>query len=86
MQTGSFTFVVTVKSPTQVPVLNYIGDKVAVVGQPFALNLLAEETDQDNLTFAVSGLPAAATLTPGTFYGSATLNWTPTAADAGRTR
>ena len=66
VQTGSYTFIVTVQSATQLPVLNYIGDKVAVIGQPFALNLLASETDQDNLTYAVSGLPAAATLTPGT--------------------
>ncbi len=81
--TGGYTFVVTVQSPTQAPVLNYIGDQVAVIGQPFALDLLASETDQDNLTYAVTGLPSAATLTPGSFYGSATLNWTPTAADAG---
>ena len=80
---GSYTFVVTVKSPTQVPVLDYIGDQVAVIGQPFTLNLTASESDQDNLTYAVSGLPAAAVLTPGTSYGTATLNWTPTAADTG---
>ena len=60
VQTGSYTFVVTVESPTQVPVLNYIGDQVAVIGQPFTLNLNASETDQDSLTYAVSGLPAAA--------------------------
>ncbi len=81
--TGSYTFVVTVQSATQLPTLEDIGDKVAVIGQPFALNLQAEETDQDNLTFSVAGLPPAATLTPTSFYGAATLNWTPTAADAG---
>ena len=81
--TGSYTFVVTVNSPTQVPVLNYLGDQVALIGQPFTLDLNASETDQDPLTYAVSGLPAAAVLTPGTFYGTATLNWTPTAADTG---
>ncbi len=58
VQTGTYTFVVTVDSPTQVPVLNYIGDQVAVIGQPFTLNLNASESDQDNLTYAVSGLPA----------------------------
>ena len=49
MQTGTYTFVVTVNSPTQVPVLDYIGDQVAVIGQPFTLNLNASETDQDHL-------------------------------------
>ncbi len=80
---GTYTFVVTVNSPTQVPVLDYVGDQVAVIGQPFTLNLTASETDQDPLTYAVSGLPAAAVLTPGTSYGTATLKWTPTAADTG---
>ena len=81
--TGSTTFIVTVQSATQLPILNYIGAKVALIGQPFALNLLASEADQDNLTYSVAGLPVAATLTPGTSYGTATLNWTPTAADTG---
>ena len=84
--TGSTTFIVTVTSPTQLPVIDYIGDKVAVVGQPFALTIQAAETDQDNLTFGMSGLPAAATLTPDNYYGQATLNWTPTAADTGTFR
>ncbi len=83
VQTGTYTFVVTVDSATQLPVLDYIGDQVAVIGQPFTLDVNASESDQDNLTYAVSGLPAAAVLTPATSYGTATLNWTPTAADSG---
>ncbi len=81
--TGSFTFIVTVGSATQLPVISYLGDQVALIGQPFALNLHASEIDQDNLSFTVVGLPTAAVLTPGTSYGTATLNWTPGAADAG---
>ncbi len=81
--TGSTTFIVTVQSATQLPVISDIGDKVAVIGRPFAPTIQAAEADQDNLTYSVSGLPAAATLTPDTFYGTATLDWTPTAADTG---
>ena len=51
VHTGSYTFVVTVQSPTQLPVIDYIGNKVAVIGQPFALNIHASEADQDNLTY-----------------------------------
>ena len=80
---GSYTFQVTVQSATQVPTLGYLGDQVAVVGQPFTLDLQAAEADQDSLTFAMDGLPAAATLTPSTYYGAAALTWTPTAADIG---
>ncbi len=80
---GTYTFEVNVQSATQLPTFNYLGNQVAVVGTPFALTVQANESDQDNLTFGVSGLPAAATLTPSTFYGRATLNWTPTAADVG---
>jgi RHS repeat-associated protein len=83
VQTSRYTFIVTVQSATQVPVLYPIGDKVAVIGQPFSLTIQAAESDQDNLTFAMTGLPTAATLSTTTFYGQATLNWTPTALDAG---
>ncbi len=80
---GTYSFVVTVESPTQLPVLGYLGDQVAVAAQLFTLNLNASEADQDPLTYSVSGLPPAAVLTPGTTYGTATLDWTPTAADVG---
>ena len=80
---GTYTFIVTVESPIQFPTIGYIGDKVAVVGQPFALDIHASEADQNDPTYAVSGLSAAATLTAGTSYGTATLNWTPTVADVG---
>ena len=34
---GTYTFQVTVQSPTQVPTLGYLGDQVAIAGQPFTL-------------------------------------------------
>ena len=81
--TGTNTFIVTVQSSTQLPTLNYVGPRVAIAGQPFTLNLQAGESDQNNLTWSITGLPLAATLTPSSFYGAATLNWTPTSADIG---
>src|SRR5205823_4006798 len=58
------------------------GDKVAVVGQPFTMTVQARDLDQNPLSLSESGLPAAATLTPSSVYGTATLTWTPTGADA----
>ena len=81
--TSQYTFIVTVTSAIQQPVLGFIGNQVALIGQPFTLNLLSSEPDQDNLTYMVVGLPPAAVLTPGSTYGTATLNWTPGTADAG---
>ncbi len=81
--TSQYTFIVTVTSAIQQPVLGYIGNQVALIGQPFALNLQASEPDQDNLSYTVVGLPSAAVLTPGSIYGTATLNWTPGTADTG---
>ena len=75
--TNSYSFVFTVQSDNEPPALAYLGDKVAVVGQPFTLTLRATDMDQEPLNYAVSGLPAGATLTPGASYGTAVLNWTP---------
>jgi len=79
----SFSFVVTVLSENEPPVLTYVGDKVAVPGDPLTLEIQATDLDQDPLTFSVTGLSAAATLTPGSVYGTATLDWTPTLSDVG---
>ncbi|MFO7899372.1 MAG: Ig-like domain-containing protein, partial [Planctomycetota bacterium] len=77
------SFVVTVLSENDPPVLEYIGDKIAVTGDPFELTIVADDLDQEPLAFSVSGLPPAATLTPGAVYGTAVLTWTPGPADAG---
>ncbi len=77
------TFIVTVNSPNEPPMLAYLGDKVAVVDQAFSLNLSVGDLDEDELTFSAVGLPGDAVLTPGSVYGTATLDWTPTAADIG---
>jgi RHS repeat-associated protein len=76
------SFVLTVQAPPP-PHLDYIGDKVALIGQPLQFTLKAEDRDQLPLAFPLpAGLPAAASITP-TTYGQAVFSWTPTAADAG---
>jgi len=81
---GSQSFVLTVNTPNLPPHLAPIGTKVAVVGQPMQLALKASDGDQDPLTFSAVGLPAGATLSPGTAYGQAVITWTPAAADVGK--
>ncbi|ULU23434.1 tandem-95 repeat protein [Dyella terrae] len=76
-------FVVTATSLTEPPVFNLPQQIVAVIGQPLSLPFSISDMDQDGLHLSSSGLPAGATLTLGTQYGQALLNWTPTAADIG---
>ena len=77
------TFVVSVESENDPPVLAYVGDRVAVADDPFELVVRSDDLDGESLTFSVTGLPPAATLTPGAVYGTAVLNWTPQASDVG---
>jgi YVTN family beta-propeller protein/YD repeat-containing protein len=80
---ASQSFVVTVQAPPPPPRLDFVGDKVAVIGQALQFTLSAHDRDQLPLTFTATGLPAAAAVTPSAVYGKATVTWTPTAADAG---
>ncbi len=82
-RSASQTFVVSVEADNVPPRFDYVGNAVAVIGQPLALTVQARDLDGENLSFALTGLPPAATLTPGPVYGTAVLRWTPTAADAG---
>ena len=77
------SFVLDVAVASEPPQLQYIGDKVAVIGSPFQLTLYATDLDQQPLTFSANGLPAGATITPSHTYGQAVVSWVPTAADAG---
>jgi YD repeat-containing protein len=79
----SYTFVVTVDSANEPPLLEPMFDSVALVGEPLTIPIQVTDLDQDALQFELSGLPDAASLTfPGS-YGTATLEWTPTLADIG---
>ncbi len=77
------SFVLDVAVASEPPLLDYIGDKVAVIGSPFSLTLEATDLDQQPLTFSATGLPTGATVTPSSIYGQATVSWVPTASDAG---
>jgi hypothetical protein len=78
------TFILTVKSASEAPVINAPRQVVVVVvGQALSLPVAVSDADQDALTFSAQGLPTGATLTAQTIYGQALLNWTPTAADIG---
>ena len=83
VQSDDYVFVVSVQSANEPPVLDYLGNAVAVVGQPMQIPLLVSDMDQDALSYTVSGLPAGATIAPTGVYGRALVQWTPTASDAG---
>ena len=72
-----YSFVVTVVSPNEAPELEYRGSHVALVDQPLVIPILASDLDQEPLQFSLNGLPVGATLTPGSVYGTAELNWHP---------
>ena len=79
----AFTFRVTVEVENEPPILEYVGDKVLVVGEPLTWTLRARDADQEPLQWSLAGLPASATLSPGSVYGTQLLSWTPTAQDLG---
>jgi hypothetical protein len=81
--TATETFVVQVNSPSEPPVLEYVGDKVAIVGQALQFTVRATDLDQDPLIFTMTGLPTNATIAPGVQYGTAVISWTPTSEQLG---
>ncbi|MDZ4255508.1 MAG: putative Ig domain-containing protein, partial [Sulfuritalea sp.] len=81
--TQAKSFVLTVKSDTEAPVITAPRQVVAVVGQAFSLPLLVSDADQDALIWSANGLPIGAAITPDVQYGHAVLTWTPTADDLG---
>jgi len=52
-------FIVTARAPSDAPHLDWIADKVAVVGEKLRFAIQAHDLDQDELTFSALGLPAA---------------------------
>ena len=77
------SFVVTVRSPSEAPVVTVPSQVVAVIGQTLMLPILGADLDQDALRYAAQGLPAGATIVVDPQYGHASIVWTPTAAQAG---
>src|SRR5262249_35939031 len=80
---ASRSFVLSAHSANEPPRFDFIGDKVAVIGQPLEFTVRARDLDQDTLVITADNLPPGANLTQGPVYGTATVTWTPTAADAG---
>ncbi len=81
--TQSRSFVLTVRSATEAPVISVPRQVVVLAGQALSLPIAVSDADQDALNFSAQGLPAGATLTPQILYGQALLAWAPTADDIG---
>jgi hypothetical protein len=79
----SVSFVLTVRSLSEAPVITVPRQSVAVVGQALVIPIEVSDLDQDALNFLVQGLPAGATLEQDAFYGRAYIRWTPTLAQLG---
>ena len=80
---NSKTFVVTVKSVSEAPVIYAPSQVAAVVGQPVSIAIDVRDADQDALTWHINGLPIDASLVTLNQYGQAVMTWTPTANDLG---
>lgn len=69
----------TVTSSNNPPVFNLIGSKSVNEGQPLQFTVSATDTDDDALTYSISGLPAGAAFDTAT----RTFSWTPAYIQAG---
>jgi VCBS repeat-containing protein len=81
--TAQTSFILSVPVADERPVLNAIGDKVAVVGHPLSFVVQAQDPTQDALTFTGDNLPTGMTVTPLAAYGQARIDWTPGTTDVG---
>lgn len=80
---NSKTFVVTVNSLSEAPVIYAPSQVAAVVGQVVSIAIDVRDADQDALAWQVNGLPIDASLVTFNQYGQAVITWTPTANDLG---
>ncbi|MGB7378807.1 MAG: putative Ig domain-containing protein, partial [Rivularia sp. (in: cyanobacteria)] len=72
------TFNINILGNNDAPQIEYIGDKVAVVGETLKFDVEVNDNNQDNLTFEIlnkQDLPSGITLTPKFQYGKATFEW-----------
>jgi len=77
LRSATTTFILAATSAAEPPHLDFIGDKLAVLGQRLAFTLHAHDLDQDVLSFTADNLPAVASLTALPVYGTALFEWTP---------
>ena len=81
--TGQTSFILTAHAANAPPVMDFVGDKVALIGQELFFQVRVSDLDEDPLTFGATGLPAGATFAGFNTYGVAEFRWTPTAGDVG---
>ena len=76
---GDYTFMTTVATTNQPPVLGNIGDKTVAEGNQLSFTLSASDPDSTSLTYSAANLPTGAAFVPATRI----FTWTPTANQAG---
>ncbi|MEO1373927.1 MAG: putative Ig domain-containing protein, partial [Cyanobacteria bacterium J06635_10] len=75
------TFNINIGGTNDAPQIEYIGDKVAVIGETLTFDLQVKDNNQDDLTFEIvnsQDLPSGITLTQQAKYGKAVFEWIPT--------
>lgn len=75
------TFNINIGGTNDAPQIEYIGNKVALVGETLTFDLQVSDKNQDNLYVEILNaqeLPPDITLNPKIQYGKATLEWKPT--------
>ncbi|MDB5858608.1 MAG: hypothetical protein JWQ76_2297, partial [Ramlibacter sp.] len=83
VQAHARSFVLTVRSASEAPVVTVPVRVAAVAGQALSVPILVGDLDQDALTITAEGLPSGATIQFDAQYGHAVLVWTPMAGDVG---
>ncbi|HEV6968357.1 Ig-like domain-containing protein [Roseateles sp.] len=83
VQATAKSFVVSVRSPSEAPVISMPSQVVAVAGTELRVPILVSDLDQDALSYAATNLPAGARIETDPRYGHATLVWTPPAGSSG---
>jgi hypothetical protein len=86
--TDSEQVAITVNDVDRPPVLDAVGDKLAVVGETLSFTLSAHDPDGDSVAIHGSNLPTGASITEtgwnaGTARYEALFEWTPVATDTG---
>jgi hypothetical protein len=77
------SFVLTVRSASEAPVIAVARQVVAVVGQPLSIPINVSDLDQDALNYIAEGLPTGASLVVDAKYGQASIVWAATEAQVG---
>ncbi|MEM6402893.1 MAG: putative Ig domain-containing protein, partial [Cyanobacteria bacterium P01_D01_bin.116] len=75
------TFNINIGGTNDAPQIEYIGSKVAVIGETLTFDLQVKDNNQDDLTFEIvnsQDLPSGITLTQQAKYGKAVFEWIPT--------